>query len=91
MKKLMKMSQPDYIAMKKLEYQERVEKKRKNAEEGGSPSKKPKEEAVAEEPTVKGVLVKISEIPDGTTREVIKECWYKATGDKEKFDVLSLC
>jgi len=41
----------------------------------------------AEEIILKGILVKVSEIPDGMTREVIKECWYKVTEDKEKFEV----
>jgi len=101
--KLMKLMQPEYLAMKKKEFMERAElrnaRKRKSDGGDGTSTKKAKAEKVdggdsdveeeeeKEDESLKGVLVKLLDIPDGTTREVIKEHWYKATSDKEKFGV----
>jgi hypothetical protein len=81
------MMQSDYKTMKAKEFQARLESrlaKKKKAEPEIKEEEEPEEEATNE--FVKGTLVKLSEIPDGYTREVLKEKWYAATNE-EKFEV----
>jgi len=79
--------------MKDKEWKARVEtrnaKKRKAEEsvEKAEADADKDSESAEEEEHPKGVLIKLTGIPDGYTREVIKDKWYEATKDSEKFRV----
>jgi len=83
-----KMWQAEYKAQKNKEYQEKLASRKRK----GGGDKKPeaddgdeKEEEVKEQ-LPKGALVKILNVPEGFTREILKEKWFTAL-DKEKFAI----
>lgn len=79
------MWQADYKALKTKEYQAKLASRKRK---GGGGESKPKEgeEEEEKEEMPKGALIKLLDIPEGYTREILKEKWFAAL-DKEKFAV----
>lgn len=80
----MKMWQADYKALKTKEYQEKLaSRKRKGGDRKGGDEDKEEE---VKEIVPKSALIKVLNVPEGFTREIIKEKWYEVL-DKDKFSV----
>lgn len=79
-----KMWQADYKAMKTKEYQDKMASRKRKA--GGDKKDGDDEKEEVKEEMPKGALIKLLNIPEGFTREIIKEKWFGVL-DKEKFSV----
>lgn len=78
------MWQADYKAMKTKEYQDKMASRKRKA--GGDKKDGDDEKEEVKEEMPKGALIKLLNIPEGFTREIIKEKWFGVL-DKEKFSV----
>ncbi|CAL8073220.1 unnamed protein product [Orchesella dallaii] len=76
-----KMWQAEYKALKTKEYEEKVANRKRK---GDHRVKAEDDKEETKEEIIRGVLVKVLDVPEGFTREIIKERWYDVL-DKEKF------
>lgn len=80
------MWQAEYKALKNKEYQEKLASRKKKEKKSEETAKEEEAEVKKEDEMPKGALIKVINVPEGYTREVIKEKWFDVL-DKEKFAV----
>jgi lupus La protein len=81
-----KMWQAEYKTQKNKEYQEKLAHRKRKLGGGDKKAEDEEKEEDVKDQIPKGALLKILNVPEGYTREIIKEKWFAAL-DKEKFAI----